>query len=79
MENGQRMTGWIDMLVQTPGAHMIVDHKSFPGTIKDCEEKGREYVPQLRLYQRGVIEATGSKNCGMLVHFPVAGCVVYLA
>jgi hypothetical protein len=68
------LQGWIDLLVETPGGYVVVDHKSFPGT--DWLRRARESAPQLRLYREGVEKATGRPVLATLIHFPVLGRVV---
>jgi hypothetical protein len=42
LDNGQRMNGWIDVLVDTEEGWVIIDHKSFPGGKSEWDKKNIE-------------------------------------
>ena len=68
--DNQRMSGWIDLLVETGEGYIIFDHKSFPGTKEDLGAKALEYAPQLDAYRQSIEEATGKPVIAMLIHLP---------
>ena len=74
-ENGQRVSGWIDLLVETDSGYIIVDHKSFPGARKDWEKKALSYASQLAVYKEGV-ELSGEKVIGAVIHLPIGGALI---
>ena len=73
-ENDQVMEGWIDALLKLPnGEHVLVDHKSYPGT--DPIGHVREnYLGQLETYSRA-LKAAGERPPRVLVHLPLLGAV----
>ncbi|MHB8709856.1 MAG: UvrD-helicase domain-containing protein, partial [Desulfuromonadales bacterium] len=74
--NGQRLKGWIDLLVATPQGWLIVDHKSFPGRREEWSAQALVYAGQLAAYRRAVTEATGQPVAGTWIHFCIGGGLV---
>lgn len=75
-EKGQLLQGWIDLLLDTPDGYIIIDHKDYPG--QNPEERARQYIPQLKVYQKAVEGATGRPVIDTLLHLPVSGLVLRL-
>jgi ATP-dependent helicase/nuclease subunit A len=71
----RRIEGTIDLLLETPGGYVIIDHKSFPGRQEHWAERALGYAPQLMTYAKAVTMA-GGVVCAMVVHFTVGGGVV---
>ena len=78
LDNGQRMNGWIDVLVDTEEGWIIIDHKSFPGGKSEWEQKALSYSGQLEAYRRAVIKATERPVISQWIHFSVGGGMVEL-
>ena len=76
LENGQRMQGWIDLLVETEEGWIIIDHKSFPGGRKNWDQKALSYSGQLAAYRNAVMQATGQPVISQWIHFSVGGGLV---
>ena len=76
LETGQRMQGWIDVLVETEEGWIIIDHKSFPGGRKDWDQKALSYSGQLAAYRNAVMQATGQPVISQWIHFSVGGGLV---
>ena len=74
--DNQRMSGWIDLLVETGEGYLIVDHKNFPGTKDELGAKALEHAPQLDAYRRAIEEATGKSVIAMLIHLPFAEVMI---
>ncbi|HEU4583752.1 MAG TPA: UvrD-helicase domain-containing protein [Polyangiaceae bacterium] len=75
-DHGARaIEGCIDLLLETPGGVILVDHKSFPGRASEWEQRALAYAPQLLAYARA-LEIAGKSLTAMLVHFTVGGGVV---
>jgi len=74
----QQVSGWIDMIVETPHGWVIVDHKSFPGQKRDLLERARHHAPQLELYRKSLEKAFGALPRELLLHFPLIGSMVSL-
>lgn len=72
-DNGQIVTGWIDVLIETTDGYVIVDHKASPRARSDWEEIALTYAGQLDLYAEGVLRATGRQVLSAWVHFGVTG------
>ncbi|MFP4517356.1 MAG: UvrD-helicase domain-containing protein, partial [Desulfovibrionales bacterium] len=51
-DNGQKASGWIDLLLKTDKACTIIDHKSFHGPESYIPEYAKKYIPQLGLYSK---------------------------
>ena len=73
LKNGQRVKGWIDLLLETDEGSVIVDHKSFPG--RDAAGRVARYAPQLRMYANALEAAGAGPVLAMLIHLPVLGKV----
>jgi ATP-dependent exoDNAse (exonuclease V) beta subunit len=72
---GQRIEGFIDLLLETKCGWVVVDHKSFPGKHADWAAKARSYSGQLALYE----EALAKLNmpvASLWIHFAVGGGLV---
>lgn len=50
-EAGQRLSGFVDHLLETGNGPIILDHKIFPGKREDWEEKALSYSGQLAAYR----------------------------
>lgn len=73
--DGTRVTGFIDLAAETGTGWMIVDHKSFQGSVHQCEQRALDYASQLAHYRRA-LEASGAACSSHWIHFPVAGVMV---
>ncbi len=72
----QRISGRIDLLVETEDGYVIVDHKSFPGRYERWAGKAWAYRPQLQAYGNLVTNATSREILTLLVHMPIVGKIV---
>lgn len=73
-DGGQVMEGWIDALIVLPsGEHILVDHKSYPGTdpIGHIREN---YLGQLETYSQA-LESISGRRTQVLIHLPLLGVV----
>ena len=71
----RRIAGSIDLLLETAGGYVIIDHKSFPGRASEWHERALGYAPQLFTYARAIEMAHG-KVAGMFIHFLIGGGIV---
>jgi ATP-dependent exoDNAse (exonuclease V) beta subunit len=76
LDNGQRMNGWIDVLVDTEEGWVIIDHKSFPGAKREWDQRALSYSGQLEAYRRAVMQATERPVISQWIHFSVGGGMV---
>jgi hypothetical protein len=70
--HGQRLSGFIDLLLETSGGWIVIDHKSFPGARNLWTEKALSYSGQLQVYALGLQNA-GRVPAGTWIHFAVGG------
>jgi ATP-dependent exoDNAse (exonuclease V) beta subunit len=73
-ELGQVISGWVDLLLETPDGYIVIDHKSYPGP--DPVEHAKTYAAQLQAYTTGLKQATGRPVLATLIHYPIQGLVV---
>ncbi|MDF1862128.1 MAG: UvrD-helicase domain-containing protein [Verrucomicrobiales bacterium] len=73
-ESGQRVSGFIDHLLETEAGPVILDHKIFPGKREDWEAKALSYSGQLQTYA----EAVGSAGHPVTtrIHLVTAGAIL---
>ena len=76
LENGQRMNGWIDALIETEEGWIIIDHKSFPGRRNERDQKALSYSGQLQAYRQAVEWATDRPVISQWIHFSVGGGLI---
>jgi hypothetical protein len=73
----RRVSGVIDLLLETDEGVVIVDHKTFPGRSEGAwRKKCREFVAQVAAYGRMVEDAGLGAPRSTWVHLPVGGGVV---
>lgn len=75
-ENGQRMNGWIDVLIETEEGWIIIDHKSFPGRRSEWEQKALSYSGQLEAYRQAVVRATDRPVVSQWIHYSIGGALI---
>jgi ATP-dependent exoDNAse (exonuclease V) beta subunit len=68
----RRISGSIDLLLETPEGFVIIDHKSFPGAATHWGARALEYGPQIMTYSKA-IEMAGGAVIGRFIHFTVGG------
>ena len=76
--NGSVIRGSSDLVLKVSGGLVIIDHKSFPGSIEQALVRCADYVGQLASYSAAIETATGEPILGLWVHLPVSGIVVPL-
>jgi ATP-dependent exoDNAse (exonuclease V) beta subunit len=74
--NGQIISGWIDLLVETQDGFVLIDHKASPRARSDWEEIALGYSGQLHAYTEGIAQVTGRPVLGQWIHFGVTGGLV---
>jgi ATP-dependent exoDNAse (exonuclease V) beta subunit len=70
----RRISGSIDLLLETPAGFVIIDHKSFPGSAAHWAARALEYAPQLMTYAKA-IEMAGGTVIGRFVRGGMAELV----
>ena len=71
------MSGVLDLLLETPTAYVIIDHKTFPAkAVSAWRAKCAGFIPQLAAYAI-LLDAVGEKKVAAAwVHLPVGGGMV---
>jgi ATP-dependent exoDNAse (exonuclease V) beta subunit len=72
----QKLSGWIDLLIDARKGYVVIDHKSFPGHVDQWPEKAKEYAPQLWAYQKAMEKATGRPVIETCIHMPFLGVIL---
>lgn len=78
--DGQILRGDIDLLWEREDGCVVVDYKSYPGSVEEITNRegahyAGKYMPQLQIY-RELIEATSRKVVDCLIYYAVQGVVV---
>jgi ATP-dependent helicase/nuclease subunit A len=76
-EQGQLVSGFIDLALETPEGWVIIDHKTYPGPSNDWPAKAQSYSGQIRVYAEA-FKAVGRKPNSAWIHFAVGGGMVEL-
>jgi ATP-dependent exoDNAse (exonuclease V) beta subunit len=79
VEGTQIIVGRIDLLIDTPDGFVVIDHKSFPGTIEVGGERLLAFAGQAGLYARALERVTGRACREYWLHQPVAALVTKVA
>ncbi|MBX9685303.1 MAG: UvrD-helicase domain-containing protein [Candidatus Obscuribacterales bacterium] len=72
----QRVVGRIDLLVETPEAFAVIDHKTFPGRFETWEKRAKMHYGQLATYAELVSNERPRMYGSMLVHLPIVGSII---
>ncbi|MEW6078388.1 MAG: UvrD-helicase domain-containing protein [Thermodesulfobacteriota bacterium] len=75
LDNGTLISGFIDLLLETPEQLVIIDHKAFPGSQDEVNKRSAEYFGQLAAYENCLKEIS-AKPVVKILHYPVSGWVV---
>jgi ATP-dependent helicase/nuclease subunit A len=76
---GSVIRGSTDLVLGVDGGLVVIDHKSFPGSVSQALARCGEYVGQLGSYTSAIETAMGRKVLSQWVHLPVSGIVVPLS
>jgi ATP-dependent exoDNAse (exonuclease V) beta subunit len=72
VEGTQIIAGRIDLLIDGPDGFVVIDHKSFPGTIEVEGERLHAFAGQADLYARALERVTGRACREYWLHQPIA-------
>ena len=75
----QRVSGRLDLLIETDAGYIIIDHKSFPGRFEEWIARAQSHKPQLDIYKQVVEQATSRPVLQILIHMPIVASIVTLA
>ncbi|MDB4962531.1 MAG: UvrD/REP helicase [Myxococcales bacterium] len=74
--DGTLVGGTADLVARTAAGFVLVDHKTFPGSLDDALARLPKYSGQLATYARVITAAMGIPVVSMWIHLPVLGIVV---
>jgi ATP-dependent exoDNAse (exonuclease V) beta subunit len=77
-QDGTRLRGRIDMLLETPDGWVLLDHKSNPGGTTHDDALAREHGPQLSAYAQAIEQCTGRSVKERWLYLPVSGRALQL-
>lgn len=69
----QVIVGRIDQLLELDDGYVILDHKSFPGTLSEEEDRLHDIASQLALYARALGQVTDKSKFEFWIHQPIVG------
>jgi len=73
----RRISGTIDLLLETSAGYVLIDHKSFPATTEPAwRAKVKGFLPQLAAYAAALDRLDGPPVAGIWVHLPLGGGMV---
>ena len=75
-EQGQEISGFIDLLIETDEGWVIFDHKSSPHARSEWESISCSYSGQLACYKEVLTKLSYKPVVGTWIHFPVTGGLV---
>jgi ATP-dependent exoDNAse (exonuclease V) beta subunit len=73
--DGRVVSGWIDVLLETPNGWVVIDHKSSPRPPAEWRDELCDYAGQLDAY-REALEAAGKAVESCWIHLPIGGAVL---
>ena len=76
-EKGQRLAGFIDLLLETDRGWVVIDHKSFMGKRSDWNSKALSYGGQIAVYRNALL-AGGRTFASAWIHFAAGGGLVQI-
>jgi ATP-dependent exoDNAse (exonuclease V) beta subunit len=76
----RRLSGIIDLLLETDDGCVIVDHKTFPGSTEGAwRARCAKFAPQLMAYAEALRRVEGKRVLGCWIHLPVGGGMVEIS
>ena len=74
----QRVSGRIDLLIETDEGCVLFDHKTFPGAPDTWATKALSFAPQIALYRRIVADSVARPVLESFIHMPVVGTMIQI-
>ena len=75
LASGTVVQGVADLVARTPAGLVLVDHKTFPGSLDAALERLPRYAGQLAAYASAVAAGTGDRVASAWIHLPVLGAI----
>ena len=76
LENGQQLSGQIDLLLDTPEGWILIDHKANPGGQRRWEDLALTYSGQLAAYSKAIQQSSNRPVLESWLYMPVAAGAV---
>ena len=76
---GTLVVGTADLVGRSAAGFVLVDHKTFPGTLAQALERVPRYSGQLATYAAMITAATGEPVASTWIHLPMLGLAVPIA
>jgi ATP-dependent helicase/nuclease subunit A len=76
LENGQQLSGQIDLLLDTPQGWILIDHKANPGGQSRWEDLALTYSGQLAAYSKAIQQSSNRPVLESWLYMPVAAGAV---
>lgn len=76
-DDGQALSGFIDLALETASGWVVIDHKSFQGPAAAQRDKALSFSGQINAY-RTALAATGQVVQSTWIHFPIGGTMLEL-
>jgi ATP-dependent exoDNAse (exonuclease V) beta subunit len=70
------LQGEVDLFLERPDGFALVDHKSFPGSDRERDERVVAHAAQLGLYAFVLERALGKPLLAAFIHLPIRGEIV---
>ena len=71
--------GIADLILEIPGGFVLLDHKSFPGSVQQALQRASRYAGQLKAYSDAIAAASRRPVLEAYVHLPVSGLMVRMS
>ena len=78
LPEGTIVRGTADLVLEEDGELVVLDHKTYPGSIADAMEQAKSFAGQLVAYGQGIEKAIEKEVTGYFVHMPVSGVIIPL-
>ena len=78
LPSGTVVQGAADLVASTPTGLLLVDHKTFPGTLDAALDRLPRYAGQLAAYASAIAAGTGNPVESAWIHLPVLGSIVQI-
>lgn len=73
----RRVSGAIDLLLETPEGRVLIDHKTFPGATEPAwRARVRSFLPQMAAYAEALSRMDDRPVVACWVHLPIGGGMV---
>jgi ATP-dependent helicase/nuclease subunit A len=73
VDGSQIISGRIDLVIEGPEGFIVLDHKSFPGSVELDKDRLAAFAGQAALYARAIQQVTGRACTEFWLHQPISG------